>query len=93
MAGSWRGKRRKDIRATGYVAHALEASLWSVARTGDFRDAILLAANLGEDADTTGAITGQLAGALHGENALPRDWHGRVAWSPRIRTLAAGLLG
>ncbi len=64
MAGSWRGKRRKDIRASGYVVHSVEASLWSVARAGDFRDAVLLAANLGEDADTSGAITGQMAGAL-----------------------------
>jgi ADP-ribosyl-[dinitrogen reductase] hydrolase len=58
MAGSWRGKARGAIRASGYVAHSLEASLWSVARIGGYSDAVLLAANLGEDADTTGAIAG-----------------------------------
>jgi len=92
MAGSWCGKRRKTIRASGYVAHSLEASLWSVARTGDFRDAVLLAANLGEDADTTGAITGQLAGALYGNEGIPQSWHDRVAWGPRMMEMVAALL-
>jgi ADP-ribosyl-[dinitrogen reductase] hydrolase len=92
MAGGWRGKHRKDIRASGYVAHSLEASLWSVARTGDFRDAVLLATNLGEDADTTGAITGQIVGALYGASGLPRSWVDRVACGPRIRTMAEGLM-
>ena len=71
MAGSWRGKARDDMRASGYVSHSLQASLWSVARSGDYRGAVLLAANLGEDADTTGAIAGQLAGALYGEAGIP----------------------
>ncbi len=92
MAGGWRGKRRQDIRASGYVVHSLEASIWSFARTDNFRDAILLAANLGEDADTTGAITGQLAGAFYGFNGLPRNWVDRVAWQPRIRKLVEGLM-
>lgn len=92
MAGSWRGKHRDDIRASGYVAHSLEASLWSVGRTGDFRDAVLLAANLGEDADTTGAIAGQLAGALYGFDAIPRSWQDKVAWGPRTRTMVEALI-
>jgi ADP-ribosyl-[dinitrogen reductase] hydrolase len=92
MAGSWRGKPRHEIRASGYVAHSLEASLWSVARTGDFKDAVLLASNLGEDADTTGAITGQLAGALYGYDAIPQSWQNRVAWGPRMRGIVAALL-
>jgi ADP-ribosyl-[dinitrogen reductase] hydrolase len=92
MAGSWRGKPRHKIRASGYVAHSLEASLWSVARTGDFKDAVLLAANLGEDADTTGAITGQLAGALYGTDGMPQSWQDRVAWGPRMTEMVAALL-
>ncbi|WP_198402362.1 ADP-ribosylglycohydrolase family protein [Rhodobacter sp. CZR27] len=84
MAGSWRGKQRKAIRASGYVAHSLEASLWSVARTGSFAEAVLLAANLGEDADTTGAIAGQLAGAVYGADAVPSRWCRTVAWSDSI---------
>ncbi|MEH6674310.1 MAG: ADP-ribosylglycohydrolase family protein [Sulfitobacter sp.] len=92
MAGSWRGKRRKDIRASGYVAHSLGASLWSVARSGDFKDAVLLATNLGEDADTTGAITGQLAGALYGYTAIPQSWRDKVAWGPRMKGVVAALM-
>jgi ADP-ribosyl-[dinitrogen reductase] hydrolase len=63
-----------------------------VARTGDFKDAVLLASNLGEDADTTGAITGQLAGALYGYDAIPQSWQNRVAWGPRMRGIVAALL-
>ncbi|HMP63897.1 MAG TPA: ADP-ribosylglycohydrolase family protein, partial [Phenylobacterium sp.] len=66
LAGSWRGKRRGEVRASGYVAHSLEAALWSVGRSGDFRQSVLTAANLAEDADTTAAIAGQLAGAAYG---------------------------
>lgn len=92
MAGSWRGKARDEIRASGYVAHALEASLWRVARSGDYRGAVLLAANLGEDADTTGAIAGQLAGALYGEAGIPATWREKLAWRPRLAEAAASLL-
>ncbi|MFD1195458.1 ADP-ribosylglycohydrolase family protein [Seohaeicola saemankumensis] len=92
MAGSWRGKARDSIRASGYVAHSLEASLWSVARSGDYRGAVLLAANLGEDADTTGAIAGQLAGALYGAAGIPATWRETLAWGPRLAQAAASLL-
>ncbi len=92
VGGSWRGKRRADVRSSGYVAHALEASLWSVGRSGDFRGAVLTAANLGDDADTTAAITGQLAGALYGAAALPPAWRQKLAWEERISTLADRLL-
>jgi ADP-ribosyl-[dinitrogen reductase] hydrolase len=93
MAGSWRGKQRKDIHASGYVAHSLEASLWSVGRTGNFEEAVLLAANLGEDADTTAAITGQLAGALYGAAGIPQRWLDRLAWERRIRDMAETISG
>jgi len=92
MAGSWRGKPRRDVRSSGYVAHSLEASLWSVGRAGDFKEAVLLAANLGDDADTTAAITGQLAGALYGASTIPDAWLRKVAWSPRICAMADGLM-
>lgn len=92
-AGSWRGKPRQQIRASGYVAHSLEASLWSVARSGTFAEAVLLAANLGEDADTTAAITGQLAGALHGASSILGPWIERLAWKGRIDGMADALLG
>ena len=91
MAGSWRGKHRDEIRGSGYVAHALEASLWCVGRTGSFAEAVVLAANLGEDADTTAAITGQLAGALYGASGIPQDWLDKLAWRERIEQVAGAL--
>jgi ADP-ribosyl-[dinitrogen reductase] hydrolase len=91
MAGSWRGKHRSQIRGSGYVAHSLEASLWCVARTSSFAEAVILAANLGEDADTTAAITGQLAGALYGASGIPEEWLGKLAWRERIEPMASTL--
>ena len=91
LAGSWRGKDRTAIRATGYVVHSLEASLWSMGASGDVRSAVLRAANLGEDADTTAAITGQLAGALYGSDGIPEEWRRTVAWEPRIMGIAEKL--
>jgi ADP-ribosyl-[dinitrogen reductase] hydrolase len=93
MRGQWRKKARSEIRSTGYVAHSLEAALWCVDRTKAYRDAVLMAANLGEDADTTAAITGQLAGALCGASGIPENWVGRVAWGEQIRIKAATLVG
>ena len=92
MAGSWRGKARCDILSSGYVVHSLEAALWCVARTASYRDAVLLAANLGDDADTTAAIAGQLAGALYGLRAIPRDWLGRLAMQGRIVGMGQALM-
>jgi len=92
VAGSWRGRRREEIRSSGYVVHTLEAALWSVARTGDFRSAVLLAANLADDADTVAAVTGQLAGALYGLSGIPERWLDRVAWKDRLLEAAQRLL-
>ncbi len=78
--GGWRDKGRDDIRSSGYVVHTLEAALWCVARTNSFEDALVLAVNLADDADTVGAVTGQLAGAIHGASAIPRRWLAPLAW-------------
>lgn len=91
IGGSWRGKHRDDISATGYVAHSLEAALWCLGRSGNFLDAVLLAANLCEDADTTAAITGQLAGALYGASGISPHWKEQLAWGERISNTAAAL--
>lgn len=90
-AGAWRGKPRAAIRGSGWVVEALEAALWCVGRTATFADAVLLAANLRDDADTTAAITGQLAGALYGAEAIPREWRHRLAWGSRIAATAETL--
>jgi ADP-ribosyl-[dinitrogen reductase] hydrolase len=91
-AGSWRSKHRDQIRSSGYVVHSLEAALWCVARTDDFRSAVLLAANLGDDADTVAAITGQLAGALYGASGIPKEWCAKLAWLDRLGAAAGALL-
>ncbi|SCW76333.1 ADP-ribosyl-[dinitrogen reductase] hydrolase [Sphingobium faniae] len=92
VGGSWRGKARQDIHTSGYVAHSLEAALWCRGRTGSFSEAVLTAANLGEDADTTAAITGQLAGAVYGEEAIPLAWRQRIVGHDMIRDMADRLL-
>jgi ADP-ribosyl-[dinitrogen reductase] hydrolase len=72
--GSFKSKRVSDIRASGYVVHTLEAALWAFHHTDSFRDGALLAVNLGEDADTTGAVFGQIAGAFYGVRGIPKPW-------------------
>ena len=89
--GSWLGKEPPAIRGTGYCIHALEAAMWAVAGAADFRDAVLRAANLGDDADTTAAIAGQLAGARWGASGIPADWRAKVVLGERIAELATGL--
>jgi ADP-ribosyl-[dinitrogen reductase] hydrolase len=91
IAGSWRGKQRHQISSSGFVAHSLEAALWCVASTDNFDDAVLLAANLGDDADTTAAITGQLAGALYGASSIKKSWLEKLAWRDRIEASARNL--
>lgn len=91
IAGTWRGKQRHQISSSGFVAHSLEAALWCVATTDNFDDAVLLAANLGDDADTTAAITGQLAGALYGASSIRKSWLEKLAWCGKIENLARDL--
>ena len=92
LAGRWRARSRDDIEASGDVAHTLEASLWCVDRTQDFRSAVLLAANLGEDADTTAAVTGQLAGAVYGMSSIQEAWLTRLALRAELESTATALL-
>jgi ADP-ribosyl-[dinitrogen reductase] hydrolase len=71
--------RVAEIRGSGYVVDALEASLWCLLTTRSFREAVLRAVNLGDDTDTTGAISGALAGIRYGLDAIPRDWRAKLA--------------
>ena len=72
-AGSFRQKQPPEIVGSGYVVKSLEAALWAFHDAKDFREAVLRAVNLGDDADTTGAVCGQLAGAYWGESNIPTD--------------------
>jgi ADP-ribosyl-[dinitrogen reductase] hydrolase len=81
-------KDRSGIRGTGYVVESLEAALWCFFRTDTFEAAILEAANLGDDADTTAAVCGQVAGAFYGESGIPKRWLERLALRDLITDLA-----
>jgi ADP-ribosyl-[dinitrogen reductase] hydrolase len=63
-----------EIKGSGFVLESLEAALWAFWHTNNFKDAVLAAANLGDDADTTAAICGQLAGAYYGIDHIPVEW-------------------
>lgn len=89
--GSWRHKEPPAIRGTGYCVDALEAAMWAVHGADDFRSAVLRAANLGDDADTTAAIAGQLAGARWGASAIPERWRTRLTMADRFVSLADNL--
>lgn len=65
---------RDEVKSSGYVIHTLHAALWCFKNTDNFRDAILLATNLGDDADTVAAVTGQIAGAFYGMSGIPTLW-------------------
>ena len=91
VRGSWRTKQPPEIRGAGYVVDALEAALWAVAGATDVRDAILRGANLGDDADTTAAIAGQLAGARWGYAGIPTEWRERITEAQRIAGIAGRL--
>lgn len=91
-AGSFRHRQPPTIRGTGYVVDALEAALWAFAHHEDFAAGALAAVNLGDDADTTGAIYGQLAGACHGEDAIPAHWRDCLFQADEIGGLAEELL-
>lgn len=88
----WEGRCRDEVPSSGYVIHSLEAALWCMSSTDNFRDAVLLAANLGDDADTVAAITGQFAGATYGATGIPANWLAKLAWRERIEAAAVALL-
>ena len=79
------------VRGSGYVVHCLEAALWCLTTTADFASCVLAAVNLGEDADTTGAVAGGLAGLAYGSSAIPADWVAALAREAEIEALAGRL--
>lgn len=89
--GDWRGKPERAIQSSGYVVHTLEAAFWAVEGAEGFEQAILAAVNLGDDADTVGAVAGQIAGARWGLLGIPARWRERLHDGARIRALAQSL--
>jgi len=92
-AGEFRTKPVERIRASDRAVESLEAALWCVHHAATFAETVLAAANLGEDADTTAAIAGQLAGALYGVEAIPGQWRQMLHRSEEILSLARRLYG
>lgn len=83
-AGSFKLKQPPAIKGTGYVVRSLEAALWAFHHSESFSDGCLKAVNLGDDADTTGAVYGQLAGACYGFTGIPAKWRSRLALNTLI---------
>jgi len=90
-AGSFKRKQPPQIRGTGYVVESLEAALWAFYHSDSFAEGCLMAVNLGDDADTTGAIYGQLAGTFYGEEAIPVFWRHQISMGNFIRLNAEKL--
>ena len=89
--GSFTTKQPPEIQGSGYVVNSLEAALWAFHQSDSFREGALLAVNLGDDADTTGAVYGQLAGAYYGVEGIPSEWRDKLALRERIEKFADDL--
>jgi ADP-ribosylglycohydrolase len=90
--GSFRKNQPPAIAGWGYVVKCLEAALWAFHDAEDFREAVLRAVNLGDDADTTGAVCGQLAGAFWGESGIPKEWREGLVRSDMVEEALRGLM-
>lgn len=82
--GSFKNKQPPEIRGTGFVVRSLEAALWAFHNSDNFVEGALKAVHLGEDADTTGAIYGQIAGAYYGASSIPDSWIQKLSLVDKI---------
>ena len=87
-AGSFKRREPPDIRGAGYVVDTLEAVLWAFHGSDGFREGALNVVNLGDDADTTGAIYGQIAGAYYGVEAIPQEWRDKLTMRAEMEQMA-----
>lgn len=90
-AGSFKHRQPPEIQGSGYVVKSLEAALWAFYHSRTFEEGCLLAVNLGMDADTTGAVYGQLAGAYYGESGIPESWLSQLIRVNLIESIASKL--
>ncbi|MEN6484408.1 MAG: ADP-ribosylglycohydrolase family protein [Syntrophobacteraceae bacterium] len=90
-SGSFKRKEPPEIRGTSYVVDTLEAALWAFYETDSFENGCLRAVNLGDDADTTGAVFGQIAGAYYGAHSIPETWRTRLVHREQIENFAEKL--
>ncbi len=89
--GDYFNKKEEEILGSGYVVKSLEASLWCFNKTNSFKESVCLAANLGDDSDTTAAIVGQIAGAYYGLSGIPSEWVSKLDKGTEIIELAENL--
>jgi ADP-ribosyl-[dinitrogen reductase] hydrolase len=87
--GNLEGSAERDIASSGYVIHTLTASIWCLLTAASFEETVLKAVNLGSDTDTTGTVSGGLAGALYGLPSIPAEWKNRLARHDEIASLFA----
>ena len=90
-SGSFKTKNPPDIRGGGYVVQSLEAALWAFYNSDCYEEGVLKAVNLGDDADTTGAVFGQLAGAYYGYNNIPKRFIDKIVMKDIILSLSKEL--
>jgi ADP-ribosylglycohydrolase len=88
LTGDLQALPEDRIHSSGYVLHTLEASIWCLLTTDTYPEAVLKAVNLGLDTDTTGAVTGGLAGLLYGYDGIPAHWVAQLARVRDIEDLA-----
>jgi len=88
---NWDERDRDSIHSTGFVVHTLEAAMWAVDTTSSFAAALLKAVNLGDDADSVGAVAGQLAGARYGLTGIPQNWLDVLIHRERIEAIGQQL--
>ena len=91
-SGSFKEKVKDEIMGVGYAPKSLEAALWAFYHSTCFKDGALMAVNLGDDADTTGAIYGQIAGAYYGVESIPSQWREKIVLIDRMKDYADKLL-
>jgi ADP-ribosyl-[dinitrogen reductase] hydrolase len=92
IAGDYKNKSADDLSPTGYAPQSLEVALWAFYHTQSFSEGLLMAVNMGGDADTIGAIYGQLAGAYYGVEAIPERWIAELDGSMYIDDVLTGML-
>ncbi|MBB6020388.1 ADP-ribosyl-[dinitrogen reductase] hydrolase [Paenibacillus sp. JGP012] len=91
VSGSYQRNEPPEIQGSGYVVRSLEAALWAFYKSSSFADGALLAVNLGDDADTTGAVYGQIAGAYYGQSGIPAHWRDKLAMKEDFERLNEAL--
>ncbi len=89
--GSFKEKKPPEIKGTGYISNSLESALWAFYNSNSYEEGIFLAVNLGNDADTTGAIYGQLAGAYYRFNEIPLKFKNKIAMKDLLNSIAEKL--